>query len=527
GALVVGGTLDAARLVARRAAARRGAGFGWQTTTLARLAATLAAPTLGARGRVVAAPLGLEAVVARTLHRLRVAGPEGLGRLAPIADRPGLIPALLDTLTELRLAGAQPPELAVALATYARELDDAGLADRADTFAVATERASSLPPLPLLLLDVRVDSAAEAHFVAALAGAEVLATVPSGDERSLGNLGAVLPAAVERLPAASALGRLADALFDEAASAPDAEMVLFSAPGESRECVELARRVRLEAAAGTRFDEMAILLRSPSVYRTHLREALARAGIPAHFAAGTRRPDPAGRAFLSLLACAAEGLSARRFAEYLSLGEVPEPGATAPWVAADDEEALVDDEPEHPAAEEAHRAAAAEAPPAREATLPTPRRWERLLVDAAVIGGRDRWERRLAGLEARARLALAELEEPDGAEGDVHRRTLADLARLRAFALPVVDALAELPAAAPWSVWLDALRALAARALRRPERVLALLAELAPLADVGPVGLAEVRLVLRRRLADAAVPPPARPPGRVLVAPIDAVRGQS
>jgi hypothetical protein len=26
--------------------------------------------------------------------------------------------------------------------------------------------------------------------------------------------------------------------------------------------------------------------------------------------------------------------------------------------------------------------------------------WERLLVDAAVIGGKDRWERRLAGLRA-------------------------------------------------------------------------------------------------------------------------------
>ena len=43
----------------------------------------------------------------------------------------------------------------------------------------------------------------------------------------------------------------------------------------------------------------------------------------AWFARGTRRPDPSGRAFLALLACAADGLSARRFAEYLSLGQVP------------------------------------------------------------------------------------------------------------------------------------------------------------------------------------------------------------
>ena len=35
-----------------------------------------------------------------------------------------------------------------------------------------------------------------------------------------------------------------------------------------------------------------------------------------------------------------------------------------------------------------------------EGTLRAPRMWERLLVDAAVIGGRDRWEKRLAGLRS-------------------------------------------------------------------------------------------------------------------------------
>ena len=50
---------------------------------------------------------------------------------------------------------------------------------------------------------------------------------------------------------------------------------------------------------------------------------LTRAGVPAWFDRGTRRPHPAGRAFLALLACAGESLSAARFAEYLSLGQVP------------------------------------------------------------------------------------------------------------------------------------------------------------------------------------------------------------
>ena len=80
------------------------------------------------------------------------------------------------------------------------------------------------------------------------------------------------------------------------------------------------------------FDRIAVLLRSPEGYRAYLEEAFNRAGIPAHFARGAVRPDPAGRAFCALLKCAADGLSARRFAEYLSLGQVPD--ADVRWRAS-------------------------------------------------------------------------------------------------------------------------------------------------------------------------------------------------
>src|SRR4029077_7363270 len=99
--------------------------------------------------------------------------------------------------------------------------------------------------------------------------------------------------------------------------------VFYSAPGEGRECVEIARRVLQEAARGVSFDEMAVFLRAPDPYVGLLEHALRRAGIPAWFDRGTRRPHPAGRAFLAMLACGVEKLSARRFAEYLSLGQVP------------------------------------------------------------------------------------------------------------------------------------------------------------------------------------------------------------
>jgi superfamily I DNA/RNA helicase len=104
----------------------------------------------------------------------------------------------------------------------------------------------------------------------------------------------------------------------------DVSLDYFSAAGEGLECVEIARRLHASAAAGVAFDSTAILLRSPERYLPLLEEALRRAGIPAYFSHGTARPDQAGRAFLALLACASERCSASRFAEYLSLSQVPQ-----------------------------------------------------------------------------------------------------------------------------------------------------------------------------------------------------------
>src|SRR5262249_42201032 len=109
--------------------------------------------------------------------------------------------------------------------------------------------------------------------------------------------------------------------------AGDGAVEVFSAPGEGRECVEIVRRVLALARTGVPFDRIAVLVHSPEVYRANLQEALNRASIPAHFVRGAIRPDPAGRALCALLRCAAEGLSARGFAEYLSLGQVPDAGA--------------------------------------------------------------------------------------------------------------------------------------------------------------------------------------------------------
>ena len=161
----------------------------------------------------------------------------------------------------------------------------------------------------------------------------------------------------------------------------------------------------------------------------------------------------------------------------------------------------------------------------RAGQLRAPRRWEQLLVEAAVIGSRDRWRRRLEGLANDLRARRVELEDEDETAATAVARTLDDLAAFTAFALPLIDLLAGWPSTADWGDWLEYLGGLATRALKRPDRVLAVLAELAPLAPVGPVSLGEVVDILAPLLLEQAVPPPPQRYGSVFVGPVEAARG--
>jgi CRISPR/Cas system-associated exonuclease Cas4 (RecB family) len=590
---IVGASIDAAAEVARRGLEVGGAkaSFGWQRTTLGVLAVSIARPELARRGLVPVGGLALEAVCARVVHDQHrgARGKSRLGRFAPIGDLPGLPRALARTVAELRLAfGARDVKLADAdlarlVKAFEAELDAAGLADRARTFAIATELAAQMDPLALgavLLVDVPLRATAERELLAAIVARapSAFATSPAGDERALALLDLALRGKAKstrierRAPLAdatgSALARLHAGLFGDASAqasahaplsiADGAEVEILSAPGESRESVEVARLVLAEAAKGTRLDRIAVLLRAPQ-YAAHLEEAFRRAHVPAYFARGTRKPDAAGRAMLALLACAADGLSARRFAEYLSLGQVPDeqadgapPAAPPPGdrVAPPDEETLgallgetataLDDrarldqeEGEEATGQTLPPAVAEEDRAAAFGTLRAPRHWERLLVDAAVIGGKERWEKRLAGLHAKLALDLeAYVKKAEEALEGAVRRDLAALESLRRFALPIVGELAALPGGpsnptgeASWGDWLDGLATLATRAIRHPERVLAVLGELRPMARVGPVDITEVRLVLERRLSQLVVRPSGRRYGKVYVATIEEARG--
>jgi hypothetical protein len=511
--MLVAPSRGAALDLAARIGAASGVLFGLYRTTLDHLAAQLAGPELARRRLAPATPLGAEAVVARAVFDALEA--QTLRYFAPVARAPSFARALCATLVELRLEGLAPGDLPAGppafahlfadLGDLARRYDDlrarAGIADRADILAAATRAAAEDPLLlrcPLALVDVAVSSRLEERFVAALvrAAPRALATVPAGDERTeaaFAALAADRPAPASQ-PAPSSLDRLHRYLFAPAElspAAPGDDVSFFSAPGEGRECVEIARRILDEAHRGVPFDRIAVFLRAPEAYASLLEGAFRRAGVPALFAFGTARPEPAGRAFLALLSCRADDLSARRFAEYLSLAQVP--GLDA-----------------------------AEGPRAL-------RGWERLLVEASIVGRKDRWARRLDELDRAFTLELEALRrtDPTSPRIDGVSREQDDLGALRRFALPVIDALAALPTHATWGAWLDALRPIASMALADPAPVLAALAELSPMADVGPVPFDEVRGVLEGRLGTQHIPPQGRPEGMVFVGTPELARARS
>src|SRR5262249_35937320 len=423
----------------------------------------------------------------------------------------------------------------------AAELARAGLADRATVFAAAARAAQAARPphplgLPVLLLDVPLGSAVEETLVAAIArrASAVLAVAPAGDVASIARFERALAVAAERAEGAGSgsLAALQRCLFTSATppEAPLDDGVRLTAwPGEARECVEIARAIQDEAARGVPFDRMAVLLHSPGDYVSHLEEAFARAGVPHFLTRGARRPNPGGRALLALLACAAEGLSARRFAEYLSLGQVPDPQApvdpAAAWTPPEND---VVAPPEPSTAPTPHELLPhPDAAPVVAGSLRAPVRWERLLVEAAVSGGCSRWERRLNGLAdelARKREQVVREDEARAARLDDDLRSLA---ALREFALPLIGRLAALPRGASWGEWLDHLRALVVAALRNPTPVLAALAELEPMAPVGPAELDEVQIVVGERLRDVTDPPPRRRYGAVYVGTTRAARAMA
>ncbi|MFN7913863.1 MAG: PD-(D/E)XK nuclease family protein [Vicinamibacterales bacterium] len=548
--LVVGASRGAADDLVREIARTRGATFGLYRLSLTQLAARLAAPVLAAERRTPSTALGIEAVAARAVYDATADG--DLRYFEPVGRTPGFPRALARTLEELALAGVPPARLATEtpgsadlvalLERFDAQFDAVSSVDRAAFFAAATAAVGAEGALfaacRLLLLDVPLAHRAERTFATALArrAPALLATVVEGDHPTVAAWDG--QAAIERAAVAdTGLDRVRRYLFmpgSAPAGDPLPAVELFSAPGEGREALEIARRILREARNGVPFDRMAIALRAPRQYAGLLEHALERASVPAHVERGARRPHPAGRAFLAILRCRLENLSARRFAEYLSLGQVPQDGQVGPAGQAerpdvypasqDDVFGSIAERADVQAEADADDAHAREAPRAFRA----PWRWERILAESRVVNTASRWEQRLSGLMEECDVQVRELTrtEPDSGRLAQLRRKTEDLRTLAAFALPLVRTLEAWPTTARWSEWLDLFEALAPVVLQRPGGVLRVLGDLRPMGAIGPVGLDETVRVLTARLGTIESTPKARRYGQVFVGTPEQLRGR-
>jgi ATP-dependent helicase/nuclease subunit B len=425
--LLVAPTTEAANEVVRRAF--DGALIGVHTITLRNLARVLAESRLCAAGRAEISAVARQAVIARIATAIR------LDYFAPVASAPGFPKALSRTIRELRLHDVSPEgDLKALLQSYEEELEQHQLADVATIFRTALrvveERNHPFCGLPVVFLDAPVRHKLEQQLVEAL-------TALSDEALHLTLDGTFDPAGVE----------------------------IFSASSESLECVEIARRVHQLAREGVSFDQIAVVSRDAGRLQPLLEEAFTRAGIPIWFSSGCMRPSSAGRALLALLHCAAEGLSASRFLEYLSLGQ-------APGVRSHG--------------------------------------WERMIVNAAVSGGLSRWKQRLERLAREAAPNYAKSVDD-----------------LTAFVIPLLEDLASWSTTAIWREWLDRIQSLASKYVYDNQALTGLLDELEPLADIGPVDLRSVIDLLSEHLRNIRVPTNEPRYGKVFAGSIEDVRGMA
>ncbi len=540
--------------------------LGVERGTLLQCAQHIATSQLTLSGFVPATQLGIEAAVLRGLSEAH----SDLIHLAAIGKAHGMASRLAATLSETkhqdvdrrRLAHVAPvgSDIDKISRAYDEALREAHIADSADVLDRAiTVLGQGEPTIDrLVLFDHPVTSTLEVKFLHRLAtvGVDCRAIALDRDEATLQRLRrawgdadeiAEPTTGQEKATSDKGLDRLRSRLFAGGERAQtkaevDDSFEIVAAEGEDREALELVRRIQLQAEAGQSYDRFGVVVRTPDIYQPVLEEAFSRADIPAHFSRGVLRPDPTGRAFLALLKCRHEEYSANRFAEYLSLGQVPSfvPQDKDVWVIGGDQavpQVNVDDSLDLDSAQlslgltapktESNGAPTAvskvgEEPPTRPVF---PRRWERLLVEASVIGGLDRWRERLAGLERELQLQLSHASIEDGPRAAALQSTLEQVRDLQTFALPLIQRLSTLPSRADIGDWIPLLEDLARTALRHPQRVLSLLADLRPMAGVGEMSLAEIHQLLQQHLNDLRIKPPGSPYGKVFVGTPEEFRG--
>jgi hypothetical protein len=383
GVTVVGATREAADELVREVARHRPATFGMSRFSLAQLAIRVAGPALAARGIAPSTPLGFEAVAARAVFDLQEA--EALRTFAGTSSTPGFPPrggANLGDLGARRVAARRrgdrrlcADDLALVHQTHRGELASRG--GRSETlFSAAAVAVAGEPWLRrrwcCSTCSVAIGRRGRVHrrLVAAPPADGHLPPVRPRHPGWRSSAWAAVPLVLERTagqPTWIICGCTCSPPRPCDASEADGSVEQFSAPGEGRECVEIAAGFCARPRAASPSTTWPSSCGSQSLQGL-LEHALARAGVPAWVRQGTRRPHPSA-GIPGLAGVRRRTAVARRFAEYLSLGQVPAPS-----------DATTD------GSQRGRRCPRRMARPIRppRAVCPAPRGMERMLVEASV-----------------------------------------------------------------------------------------------------------------------------------------------
>jgi RecB family exonuclease len=484
------------------------------------LAWKLAAPSLLREGRAcVPENVGLAVLLAAIPEA--VANPGTPEYLREAVKTAGFAPAALRTIEDLAGANLRPEHLETEAPTAADPerlrlvarlwrafeagLEKARLLDRARLYGAAARVLPSELVGAVVLCGSDDPSPAEGAFLEALGTHHPLALLAEASTASAPRHASRQQALAARVPKAlavasnrqsskeqaDALARLKERLFAPAQPAAtttprgsevalDTSVHILSAAGEALEAVEIARLIQQAAAQGTRYQDVAVLLRSPDAYNVAFASAFERAGIDAFFVEGVPEVDPAARGLSLLLELVGANLDRARVMEFLTSARIR-------WANVLGPEAEI-----------------------------SPARWDRLSAQAGIVGGLESWRSRLAQKK----------QDREAREYDDDRdlRLYDSLIRLIE---RLAGDLATIPAAGSWGAFLDATLALldawidrAALTRERLERVLR------PLAEYAPAPSREEFLVrVRELLATQRYREGQLGDGRVFVGSIDSARG--
>lgn len=508
----------------RRLASTQGALAGLYPFKLLDLARALAEPALLGRG-LQAWAAGHDALLAARL----LEGPHDLF-LSPDLPRAPVALVLARTLSSLRAGGLVPEQLEDlaghgagtpedgarlwALARLYRRFHEAiegRLADSVTIFHEASARvadASWLKGAQALLVDDLELDATEQDFLEAIARALPVHLLERSRPQSLQAASFAAWAAahgiqeapwsetplavLEPAPPPAALQRVRAALFEPPAGGDGtgADCVeLVTAPSEAAEVRAIVRRLLREAANGTPFEEMGVILPRPEDYAPLFTDLLSRIGIPYRLHPSLPlRFGRSARSLLLLFRC--RGLSRAAVLEFLTFAPIP-------FAALLGGEA---------------------GPPAQ---------WDAISREAGIVSGLDRWS---IGLRAHAGA------EREAAEREAHEERRSRRLRRAADAdtlLRVVEELAAtldtLAGRATWPEWSERLGSVCARWLDRErdrEAVNEVVADLAGLSFTGAdTSWEEVERVVEARFEWERLPLEQVDAGSLHVGALDAMAG--